>query len=272
MNEPIVKKLGLTADLLVDAEGKKAIRQTDSGTVATFVLSSLSTDRDGERIDPKGWIVPGGTVNVIADHDYTVKQVLGKLVKTWVEGDRFMGDVQFADDVATNVLAKFVVDMLDKGYLGPGSVGFMPLAWSDPDGKSYTRESPGPYWGSMPGRLYTKQELLEFSMVAVGSNRDSMIVGMRAFGLDAPVDTSGAAIVPGHGAGSTSGPAPDEMIEVKFEDSAAWLSKFLSPSPKVGAPLSREEFDRLNKAKESLQTAMDAVEAALHLANIAGSV
>lgn len=267
----LVQKLNATADVLVDDSGKKAIRETEGGgTVATFVLSSLSADRDGERISPDGWVTPAKQISVLADHDYKVRQVVGKVVKTWTDGDRYMGDVEFADNVPENDLARFTVAMLKAGFLGPGSVGFMPLAWNDPDGKSYTRENPGPYWGSLPGRLYTKQELLEFSMVAVGSNRDAMLVGMRAFGLDAPADTSGAAKGLGADGASTSGPAPDEQIAVEI-NSEDWLQKFLSPSPKAGALLSRAEIDRLKKAKESLAAAMTAVDEALALADEANA-
>lgn len=262
MSETKVDKVTSSAAIFVDAEGKKALRAGEGGTIATFVMSSLSTDRDGERISPDGWTVPKGTINVLVDHDYKVSNVVGKIVKTWTQGDSYLADIQFADGVEENALAKFVVGMLHAGFLGPVSVGFMPLEWNDPDGKTYTRDAPGPYWGSLPGRLYTKQELLELSMVAVGSNRDAMLVGMRAFGLDAPSDTTENGLNAVRDASSKSGADPDEQIPV------TWLQKYfpVAPDGQAGAVLSREQFDRLTEAQNALAKAKDAIDNALQSA------
>ena len=273
MSEPVqVQKIASTASLRVNDAGEKAIKSGSDGTVATFVMSSLSTDRDGERISPDGWTVPKGNVNVLVDHCYEVENVVGKIVRTWVEGDAFMADVLFADNVPENELAKFVVGMLKADFLGPVSVGFMPMEWKDPDGKTYTRDNPGPMWGPLPGRLYTKQELLELSMVAVGSNRDAMLVGMRAFGL-----AHGAAKVE---AAPTSGdptiviPEPektagDDVVAVTTPES--WFTKYLRPEkPSDGAALSREQIDRLTEAKDAAAQAMRACEVALQSAMRAG--
>ncbi len=259
-----VQKINGSASIYVDAEGQKAIRPDKGGTIATFVMSSLSTDRDGERIDPNGWKVPSGTVNVLVDHDYKVSNVVGKIVGTRAEGDQYLGDVQFADNVAENTLAKFVVGMLHADFLGPVSVGFMPLKWLDPDGKTYTKDNPGPYWGPLPGRMYVEQELLELSMVAVGSNRDAMLVGMRAFGLGTSVLTEQPVLPEPN---RTDGASPDPL-PVVIESPESWLQKYLprAQDENAGAALSREQIDRLTEARHAAEQAMKACDAALQSA------
>lgn len=220
------------------------------GTRMTVRLSRTSTDRDGETIRATGWKVPTGTVNVLVNHDNRVECVVGKLIRTWVDGDAYMGEIEYADNVPENTLARFVVAMHKSGQLGPVSVGFMPEKWIDPDGKTYTRQNPGPYWGSLPGREYVEQELLELSEVAVGSHRDAMVLVSRAFGItpEAPAPVEPA---------PTNG-EPEKQIEVD------WLQKFLgsTPSPKASdpdAPLSREQSDRLTEAENAVEAARKAV-------------
>lgn len=251
-----VKRLGLVATILRDESGQKAIRETDTGTIVTMVASTAAVDRDGEVIEVEGWHWDETALpKLLAAHNsYEIQSTIGRCTKVWRDAGRLMIEAELADKVEGADLAKLAAGLVRAGMLDQGSVGFMPEEWKDPDGKVYTRDNPGPYWGSLPGRRYTKCELLEFSLVPVPSQRDSRVLQLRALGLapENPVDVQKLAKdLADLRKQLEARPAdPDPMA---FLDE---IVKSLRPLPappmgsKVGAVLSRVNKERLTTATD----------------------
>lgn len=257
------------------------------GTVMRVRLSRTSVDRDMQTIRADGWSVPTGTVNVLVDHKNSIESVVGKLTRTWTEGDDFMGEIEYADNVAENSLAKLVVAMHKAGQLGPVSVGFIPVQWKTPDGKTYTRENPGPSWD--PGITFEKQELIELSEVAVGSHRDAMVLAMRAFGMEREVapsvdlgttttwsipsvwinsdTTTGTLRAMGASTAPGQQPTTPPAVPTKAPTSGDWFQKTFglhaTPDAKSSATPSRVDVEGITRAKASLASVMADLDAIL---------
>ncbi len=225
MSDVIVKQLGVTCSILTDAEGQKSVSESSSGLRIVMVASTAAVDRDGETIDVDGWEWGSVLPKLLWGHNaYEASSVIGKLTKIWKDAGRLMIEAELADKVPGAETAALVAGLISKGFLDQGSVGFIPLEWKDPDGKTYTRENPGPYWGSNPGRRYTKAELLEFSIVPVPSQRDSVLQGMRSLGL-APAETPALAV---------TAPAPVKEAEpTPVEPEVSWFQKLCPRTPEV---------------------------------------
>ena len=156
----------------------------DAGTV-DWVMSDETHDRDGEVIKADGWSVPGDVPLLWAHRSFMAdpQDVIGRVVATRVEGGTFIGTVKFSRAEGHD-RARLVEGMVAGGDLTNGSVGFSPIAWTDPDGSEHTREPGGPYPYSKSGRIYTKQELSEFSIVPVPSNPSAVVRMAKVFGVD----------------------------------------------------------------------------------------
>jgi len=94
-------------------------------------------------------------------HDYRTLPI-GKAPRVWVSKDgELKNTVEFPPE-GTYEFADIVERMVETGYLKTESVGFIPKKWEDGDGEK------------APKRTYTKQELLEISIVLVPSNPDAL--------------------------------------------------------------------------------------------------
>jgi len=127
-----------------------------------FTASTSTQDRDGEVIDAKGWDLRNFKKNpvIMYAHDYRSLPI-GKAPKVWLTGGKLKNTVEFPPE-GTYEFADIVERLVDKGYLKTESVGFIPKKWEDGDGEK------------APKRTYTKQELLEISLVPVPSNPDAL--------------------------------------------------------------------------------------------------
>lgn len=128
--------------------------------VLEFTGSTEKVDRDGEIIKADGWVLDNYQKNpvVLYGHDYSSLPV-AKCIKAWVEG----GKLKFRDEFPTADVYEFadtVYKLCKGGYLNTVSVGFIPL--ESENGKGDIR------------KIWTKQELLEHSIVAVPSNPDAL--------------------------------------------------------------------------------------------------
>jgi len=133
----------------------KKIRK--NGTIAGAVASTGSTDRDGEILDPKGWILKAfkKAPRLLWAHD-SRQLPIGKVTR--IETDdkgRLVFDAEFAE--TENDFAKKVADLVRGGFLNTFSVGFRPL--------DFDRETD----------TYKKMELLEISMVNVPANAEARL-------------------------------------------------------------------------------------------------
>lgn len=127
-----------------------------------FLISTDAVDRDGDVIDPKGWDLTAykGSPVVLWSHDYTqppiAKTVHIETTKTGLSATAefpVKGVYPFADTV---------YELLKGGFLSASSVGFKPIASE----KAVDREK---------GFNFSKQELLEWSVVPVPANPEALI-------------------------------------------------------------------------------------------------
>ena len=128
-----------------------------------FIASDNSIDRYNEVIDQGGWQLDNFRANpVIPDcHDYSsITRILGRAESVGVSDDgKLMNRVKFCLD---NPMGSLAYKMAKGGFIKSQSVGFIPIEWTN-GGKGE------------PDRTYTKQELLEISMVVVPANPGATI-------------------------------------------------------------------------------------------------
>lgn len=149
-----------------DTEMKKGFflelqKAADGGLVA--VASTNSIDRHGEVVDNNGWDIKAYKKNplILWAHDHSVPAI-GLSAKTWVEGTgkkaQLMINPVFHD---VTEQAKALKTLVEMGVLKALSVGFKPL------------ESPD-------GVTFTKNELLEVSLVNVPANADAQMMAYKS--------------------------------------------------------------------------------------------
>jgi len=128
-----------------------------------FTASTSTQDRDGEVIDASGWDLRNFKKNpvIMYAHDYRTLPI-GKAPRVWVSKDNVLKNIVEFPPEGTYEFADIVERLVDTGYLKTESVGFIPKKWEDGDGEK------------SPRRTYTKQELLEISIVPVPSNPDAL--------------------------------------------------------------------------------------------------
>jgi len=129
-----------------------------------FTASTSDIDRDNEIIDVLGWDLKSFKKNpvIMYAHDYSALPI-GKAPKVGVREGKLKNTVEFPPE-GTYEFADIVERLVNTGYLKTESVGFIPKKWEDGDGEK----------GS-PNRTYTKQELLEISIVPVPSNPNALM-------------------------------------------------------------------------------------------------
>lgn len=147
----------------------------DSARRLTFAITTLTVDRDGEVVDPRGGRFESYLANpvVLFAHntmDLPVARTLG-LEKTDRE---ILAEAEFAGLEQLHPFAETVFRLYRDGFLRAVSVGFLPIK------TSRDRMLPG-----QTGVTHLEWELLEFSAVPIPGNPDALIRRRlaRAFGL-----------------------------------------------------------------------------------------
>jgi len=133
-----------------------------------FTASTADQDRDGEVIDVSGWDLKNFKKNpvIMFAHDYRTLPI-GRATKIGVRDGKLVNNVEFPPE-GTYEFADIVERLVGAGFLKTESVGFMPKKWEDGDGGEKT-----------PRRTYTKQELLEISIVPVPSNPNALMNAVK---------------------------------------------------------------------------------------------
>lgn len=195
---------------------KAGIEKADGRLVA--VASTASEDRHGEIVSVEGWDIKNFKKNPVLQwaHDHT-EPAIGVAKNIKVEGTgkkaRLTFEPVFHDFTEK---AKALKAMVEEGILNSFSVGFRPL--------------------EMDGNMYTKQELLEISLVNVPANADARMLAYKALeskGLDTTVIGE---VKSWEGAGeATSAPTTEQLqaqvkdLQNKYEDLVKGV-KSLDPS------------------------------------------
>ena len=140
-----------------------------------FTLSTATPDREQDTINQDGWILDAYRSNpvVLWDHGYDMRlgrMTVGRAVSLAIEGGNLVAEAEFdpADMPISGPYAEAILRKLGNGSLSAVSVGFSPIDWSIPEGESARGDS---WW---PGIDYLKQELLEFSVVAIPCNPEAL--------------------------------------------------------------------------------------------------
>ena len=140
---------------------KALIEKADNGEI-TAIASTAVEDRQGEIVEVEGWDLKDFKANpvILWGHDHS-QLPIGKATKTWVEGTgkkaKLMTKIAFQE---VTELGRAVKQLVSDGVLRTLSVGFMPV---DAD-----------------GNRFTKQKLLEISVVNVPANPQAMMLGYKS--------------------------------------------------------------------------------------------
>lgn len=137
------------------------IKKADDGSFIA-VASTNATDRHNEVVDNNGWDLKAFKKNpvILWAHDHH-EPAIGVSKKTWVEGTGKKAKLMIQPilhDVTEK--ARAVKQLVEMGIINSLSVGFKPI------------ESPD-------GVTFTKNELLEVSMVNVPANSEAMIMAFK---------------------------------------------------------------------------------------------
>lgn len=135
---------------------------------AEFVISSEAKDTYGTVFKMDGWLLERYSQNNLVCYQHRASSddpdnIIG-LGEVFVEGDKLIGRVTF-EDAETNPKAEKIMRKVHNGTLKMASIGANII--DGRMGKSELNEDPDIIY-------FTRQELLEWSIVSVGSNPDAL--------------------------------------------------------------------------------------------------
>jgi HK97 family phage major capsid protein/HK97 family phage prohead protease len=125
-----------------------------AGDPLTFVLSDATKDRMGDIIDPKGWVLDNFKQNPMALFNHNSGFPIGHWEDVKVHGGRLIGKLKLATRGTSDRIDE-IISLVEQGILRAVSVGFAPIERKPLDDG---------------GVRFTKQELLETSLVSIPAN------------------------------------------------------------------------------------------------------
>jgi len=129
-----------------------------SGEGLDFVLSDATVDRYGDVIEPAGWVLTNFKKNPIALFGHSGSFPIGTWTNLRIDGGRLLGELKLAAR-GTSARIDELSSLVEQKILRAVSVGFHPI-----DSEPIDPKRPhGP-------QRYTKQELIETSLVSVPAN------------------------------------------------------------------------------------------------------
>lgn len=149
-----------------------------------FILSDGTVDRMGDIIEPDGWQLSNFRKNPVAlyGHDASALPV-GRWKNVRVEGKRLIGTLQLAA-AGTSRFIDALRSLIEQGIIKAVSVGFQPIEYEPIDEKN-----------PWDGLRFTKQELMECSLVTVPANPNAVALRSLAPNIRQRLAASGAAPV-----------------------------------------------------------------------------
>jgi len=153
-------------------------RHEVAGQVYDWTCSSGAVDRDKDILSPAGWDLRAYKTSPVwlAFHDSTLGPI-GVSTSIGVEDEKLQSTMKFGPVPLAQSLKQMLDWRLEQKALGDRggscSVGFMPTKWAWAPEESKRGM----------GIDFAKQELLEISLVPIGSNRDAML-RMKAAGVE----------------------------------------------------------------------------------------
>jgi HK97 family phage major capsid protein/HK97 family phage prohead protease len=125
-----------------------------AGDPLTFVLSDATKDRMGDVIEPKGWVLENFKSNPMALFNHNSNFPIGHWEDVKVQGGRLIGKLKLAARGTSDRIDE-IISLVEQGILRAVSVGFAPIERKPLDDG---------------GVRFTKQELLETSLVSIPAN------------------------------------------------------------------------------------------------------
>ncbi len=129
-----------------------------AGEGLDFVISDGSLDRHGTRINPKGWDLRNFKKNPIALFGHDSRFPIGTWSNIRTEGDRLVATLKLAAK-GTSQRIDEIIGLVEQGVLRATSVGFNVIKFGTPGKDEFD---------------YLEQELMETSVVSVGSNTNAL--------------------------------------------------------------------------------------------------
>ena len=168
---------GLDFDMSV-----KSVRKTDDGKrIFSMIGSTPSIDRDGDTINQKGWVTRYYKKNPVVQwaHDHKIP-VIAKVNNFSIDGALRFDEIEFPKE-GIHPFADMIASLMEGGFIKSGSVGFMPIKSEKREMTDKEKENEPDYF--CPPVNFQKQELLEYSICNVGSNRDALVTHLAQKGF-----------------------------------------------------------------------------------------
>jgi len=131
-----------------------------------FIMSDETVDRMDEVISADGWVMADFKRNPIALFGHNSSFPIGKWTNVRVQGKQLRGTLEMAPE-GTSERIDEIRRLIAAGILRAVSVGFRPKK------KEPLGDKADPFWGPFK---YTKQELVECSLVSVPANPNALQV------------------------------------------------------------------------------------------------
>lgn len=143
----------------------EVLKSNDVERVIEHTISSLTVDREGEVLIPKGVKYDNFLKNpvVLFAHNYKSPPI-GKCLELRVEDDRIIAKTEFAK----TSLGEELYYLVKEGFLKGWSVGFIPIKETDKKVLEGQR-----------GKTYEEWELVEYSLVPVPSNPEALTLAVQ---------------------------------------------------------------------------------------------
>lgn len=135
-----------------------------------LIITTDQVDRDGDVVLPAGAIVAPYLANPVVLFGHMSLFPVGNATELVVRENEIEAEVEFFTE-EESPLAERLFKLYSRGKLRAASIGFLPT----PDGISTDRVRDG-----QTGRTFKQWELLEFSLVAIPSNRGALSVERQA--------------------------------------------------------------------------------------------
>lgn len=142
------------------------IRAVESeGEIARSIFIASTSDEDlaGDTIDPKGWVIPKDRKLPFLWGHQSRDPPIGRIERSWVEGKRLLSEVTWA---LKNARANELYELMKDGFISTCSVGFWPLEYKERHDEKRR----------FLGFEFTKQKLLELSLVNIPANPAAVVV------------------------------------------------------------------------------------------------
>ena len=178
---------GLDFDISV-----KKVKETHDGRrIFSMIGSTPSIDRDGDTINQKGWVTKYYKKNPVVQwaHDHKIP-VIAKVNNFSIDGALRFDEIEFPKE-GIHPFADMIASLMEGGFIKSGSVGFMPIKSEKREMTDKEKENEPDYL--CPPVNFQKQELLEYSICNVGSNRDALVthLGRKGFKTSGKVKIAG---------------------------------------------------------------------------------